>query len=265
MPTKLVIVLCLLLASLAAQGRSVTITTGDFPPWTGENLPGQGYVNQVISAAFAAVGIEARFVYMPWARAYREAMLGHYDATSYWYSSAEREQEMLFSDPLVYNRTVFFQRRSDPPVRWKNLEDLANYRIAVSIGYTYTPEFHFAINSRMLRATHVNSDLQSLKMLIGERVDLFVSDQVAGLHMARAIGVDPQRLRVVEPELVDVDGYLMASRARPESAELMAQFNRGLALIRSNGTYRRILADILDLDHPSIVQGLPKDNPAVNH
>lgn len=110
-------------AKAAAEVQTLRISSGEFPPWTGEHLPGGGYVNQLVQEAFATQGVTVEFVYLPWQRAFDEARQGRVDATSYWYANSERHSSMLFSEPLVVNRTVFFQRANEPLVPWQQLQD----------------------------------------------------------------------------------------------------------------------------------------------
>lgn len=234
----LLLALCL---THIAQARTVTITTGEYPPWTSAHLANHGYVNHIIREAFASVGVEVKFVYLPWKRAFEEARKGNYDATSYWYENSERRNTMLFSDPVVLNRTVFFQRSEDKPIQWNEFKDLSHYTMSATLGFTYSEEFYSAINTEVLRVTMVPTDIQNIKMLMSRRVDLIATDEMSGFYMAASLSVDPRKLRVLEPAMADVNGYLMASKTRPGSEQLIKEFNRGLQQIKANGTYRKII------------------------
>lgn len=237
---KLIIFL-LLSASATVYGKTVTITSGEYPPWTGSALLHHGYVNHIVSEAFASVGIKTEFVYLPWKRAFEEARKGNYDATSYWFEDSERRDAMLFSDPLIQNRTVFFQRSEDEPIEWHRLSDLTRYRMSATVGFTYTEEFYEAIVKRDLQVTMVPTDVQNIKMLMSRRVDLVATDEMSGYYMAATLSLDPRKLRVLEPAMATPQGYLMATKNNPESEELIAVFNRGLKIIKANGLYKKII------------------------
>lgn len=231
----------LLALNSTLHARPITITTGEFPPWTGATLPHQGYVNHIISASFAAVDRRVEFVYLPWKRAYEEVKRGKYDLTSYWYEDASHRDIMLLSEPLIQNRTVFFQRSEDPPIHWQSLDDFAPYRMSATVGFTYTPEFRQAILDQRLQVSMVPSDVQNIKMLMSGRVDVIATDEMSGFYMAATLSVDPRKLRVLEPELAKVYGYVMANKSNPEAVALIAAFNRGLDIIKQNGTYQSII------------------------
>lgn len=221
--------------------RTITIATGEYPPWAGSSLPHHGYVNHIVSEAFASQGLKVEFVYLPWKRAFEETRKGKFDATSYWYENAERREAMLFSDRVITNRIVFFQRADTPKVQWKTFADLAPYRMSITLGYTYSAELYEAIENKLLNPIIVSSDAQNLKLLMAKRVDFFATDEMSGYYMAAQLGIDPRKLVVIEPALVKPQGYLLAGKINPDSQLIIDTFNRGLRTIKANGTYQKTL------------------------
>ncbi len=235
---------CCLCASAAVQAQlpeRVRISSGEFPPWSGQQLPHGGYVNQLVKEAFASQGIAVEFVYLPWRRAFEEARQGKFDATSYWFSNTERRDTMLFSEPLVVNRTVFFQRAEDRPIEWSAYDDLSPYKLSATIGFTYTEAFYSAVTQGLLKPVMVPSDLQNLKLLIAKRTDLFATDEMSGYFMAAQLSLDPRKLRVLKKPMVEQPGYLLVSRLNPQADVLVNTFNQGLASLKKNGRYADIM------------------------
>lgn len=243
-------------SSSAPISRTITVATGEFPPWTGSSLPHDGYVNHIIAEAFASQGVKIDFVYQPWKRAFEEARQGKFDATSYWYENTERRESMIFSDLLVTNRTVFFQRREDADIQWKTLSDLSQYRMSATLGFTYTEDFYRAIDSSIISPIMVPSDMQNLKLLMAKRTDMFATDEMSGFYMAAQLSIDPRKLKVVEPALVSPKGYLLASKTNPDSVLIIDIFNRGLRAIKANGRYQAILDRV---DNVSFYNPAPSD------
>lgn len=221
--------------------QTLRISSGEFPPWSSEQLPHGGYVNQIVQEAFGNQGIAVEFVYLPWRRAFEEARQGKFDATSYWFTNTERRETMLFSEPLVLNRTVFFQRAEDRPIEWNTFDDLSPYKLSATIGFTYTEEFYAAIAQDRLKPVMVPSDLQNLKLLIAKRTDLFATDEMSGYFMAAQLSLDPRKLRVVKKPMVEHPGYLLVSRLHPQADELLRRFNQGLANLKKSGRYTEIM------------------------
>ncbi|MDG3085119.1 hypothetical protein P7F88_02995 [Vibrio hannami] len=50
--------------------RIVNVTTGEWAPYTSQNLPHGGLANHIVSEAFSAVGIKTNFGFFPWRRSY---------------------------------------------------------------------------------------------------------------------------------------------------------------------------------------------------
>ena len=224
-----------------ADRVQITISTGHYPPWAGQELPGQGVINQLVTAAFATQGLEVRYVYLPWKRALEETRRGSFPASSFWLPGTGQRKFLRMSDPLINTRTVFFQRAEDPPIRWERIEDLAPYRIGATLGFTYTPEFYNAVDQGRIRVLFVPDETQNLKLLFGNRIDVFAASEFAGLQMARELGAERDRLRIIHPPLIQSPVYLLFSTRHPQGTHLMARFNLGLQRIRTSGEYQRIL------------------------
>jgi len=228
-------------ATADTDAADLEITTGHYPPWAGTELPGEGVINRLVTAAFATQGLSVNYVHLPWKRALEETRRGNYPASSFWLPGEGQRQFLQLSDPLIDTRTVFFQRASDPPVSWEQMEDLAPYRIGATIGFTYTPAFYEAVDQGLIRVLFVPDERQNLKLLFGHRIDLFAASEFTGLLMANELGIERDRLRIVHPPLIQSPVYLLFSTRHPQGARLMSKFNKGFRLIRATGEYQRIL------------------------
>jgi polar amino acid transport system substrate-binding protein len=246
--------------------QTIRIATGEFAPWSGKHLAHGGHVNHIVQEAFATQGVRVEFFYLPWKRAFEEARIGKFDATSYWYENIERRDAMLFSEPVIINRTVFFQRADVDVIRWKSLSDLSGYRMSATVGFTYTDDFYRAIDAQTLNPIMVPSDIQNIKLLMADRVDVFATDEMAGFYMAAQLSIDPRKLKVIEPPLNTPKGYLLVSKTNPDSQWLISTFNTGLKKIRANGTYQKILdrVDNSSFYNPTVSLSTPP-HPMIDH
>lgn len=138
----------LLMAPPAMAGEAVTLIATDFPPYTAQNLPEQGFFTAIASAAFKAVGYDTTVVVQPWARVMAAMRKGQYDAVlAVWYQP-DRERFLAFTDPLWTNEIGFFGRR-DSPIDVRRLSALKPYTVGVVRDYANPPEFD---------AAHLNTD-----------------------------------------------------------------------------------------------------------
>ncbi|WP_306115930.1 MULTISPECIES: ABC transporter substrate-binding protein [unclassified Roseovarius] len=201
---------------------TLTLATGDYVPFTGENLPDGGVVNGIVQEVAARSGIDVEFEYMPWKRALEATRQGAYDGTSYWYYSEEREADFIHVGPLVEERQVFFAIAGPEVPTWSELEDLSGLRIGVVPGFTYTPELWELGESGVLTLSEATSNEANMRKLLAGRIDVFPHSEMAGWHLIRETFTEEEQARfvVLDNTLSSSDGYLLISRNMPNGEEV---------------------------------------------
>ena len=234
--------------AVASQAETVvTISSGEYPPWTGQALKQGGFVNHVITEAFKRQGYRVQFSYFPWKRSYESAKQGQFDATSYWYASTERALDFYYSEPVSTEKLVFFHLKINPMPDWQSFDDLKDYQIGATRGFTYTEEFWQAANDKRINVQVVTSDLQNLRKLLKGRIDLFPTTLFTG-HNLILHEFDPSLapLFTFHPKLLaETRGHLLFSKKRPGTSELLEAFNKGLAELKKEGLYSELFDDLL--------------------
>jgi polar amino acid transport system substrate-binding protein len=105
-------------------------------------------------------------------------------------------------------------------------------------GYANPPAFDAA----KLRTEEVVDDLTNLKKLAANRIDLTLIDMALAQWLIRKNMPDAARKIVaLEPPVETMPLYLGISRKTADYARVVSDFNRGLAKIRRNGEYAKIL------------------------
>ena len=213
--------ICLFAAVTAPKAETtvLSIASGAWAPFSGQDLPGEGIVNSSVRRIATAAGYDVEFNYMPWARALEETRQGAYDATSYWFYKAEREDDFIHIGPLNEERTVFYALASTDVPEWTDLSDLAGLRIGVITGYTYTPELWELGAAGVLSLSEAQSDEANFRKLLAGRVDLLVISQDVGNYLLNKSfsEADRNRLTIVEKPLSTAHGYLLLPRNKPET------------------------------------------------
>ncbi len=236
------------LAAINGQAQTVvTISSGEYPPWTGVTLRQGGFVNHLITEAFKRQGYQVKFSYFPWKRTYESAKKGQFAATSYWYKSPEREQHFYYSEPVNSEKLVFFHLKVKPIPDWKSFDDLKDFQIGATRGFTYTEEFWQAANSKRINVQIVTSELQNLRKLIKGRIDLFPTTLFTGYNMiANEFDSSLAPLFTFHPKVIaETQGHLLFSKKHPQAKEFAEAFNRGLAQLKEEGLYRKLFDDLL--------------------
>jgi polar amino acid transport system substrate-binding protein len=133
----------LALAPLAQAERVVRIGTGDWVPYVDQHRADAGALARLVKAVFAAAGYQVEFVFYPWDRNVLMLQQGALDAIMPYSCSPMRLDYGVCSEPLVRGQIVLFHRK-DLAFDWTRVEDLKNYRIGTTLGYSYGHAAHRA-------------------------------------------------------------------------------------------------------------------------
>jgi polar amino acid transport system substrate-binding protein len=230
----------------SALAAELLISTGEYAPWSGEQLAQQGFVSRVVREAFAREGIQVRFHFMPWARALESLRNGDVGASSFWYDDPVKAQEFLYSEPISEHRELLFHRKDLAMPRWQRLRELSTLRFGATRGYTYTAEFRQLAKLGVLSVEEANDDKTNLLKLLAGRIELFPLDEFTGWQLlsSDAFPRGAHDLVTTEARPFSIQyGHLLMQRS-PRNEQLMARFNAGLAKLRADGTLERFKLDL---------------------
>ncbi len=227
----------------AADPVTVKVITGEWEPYTGEKMQGYGVANEVVSYAFLEAGVEPAFTFMPWARIAKMIESGEAVCSTLWYSTEERENWALFSDPVYTSESPFFYMK-EKMGNWDfaSLEDVKGLRVGGIQGYYYDEMYKEA----GVKADYSTSLDSLVKKLYMDRIDIFSDDKLVGWHMIKKLY--PNEMHKFDSSITSLkDGtmHLMFSKAHPDSEELLQKFNEGLKRIKEKGIYDKIMAKYL--------------------
>ena len=160
--------------SANSYSETVYLTSLQWPPYSGDNLPAQGASVAVAKAAFEAMGHTLVVEFYPWSRAVALAKdnakyAGYFP--EYYYDS----DEFVFSDPMGKGPLGFVEAKTKP-ITWSTLKDLTPYTIGVVQDYVNTEELDTMVASGELKSSVVTSDSQNVPKVANSRVDLAVID-----------------------------------------------------------------------------------------
>ena len=226
-----------------AAAETLRIATGELPPYASAARPDKGISLDIVRRAFAKVGIQVEYVFLPWTRAHVEALDGKWDATAAWGRNPERDKGFLISDNVLTEQWLVLYR-SDRSFAWSSLQDLKGLRIGTVADYTYTPDFWRMVKDGTLQADVAPDDVSNLHKLLAGRVDVVPLDRNVACDLlgAKFTGEQARRVRAFPKLFVpDFTTHVMMSAKHSLSAQRMEAFNRGLKALRQSGEYGRIL------------------------
>lgn len=244
--------LCLLLLfSSVSWSQKITMVTTQWEPFFSENLAAGGVITEIAQAAFAREGHQASIEWFPWSRALKISKEGKADVLMGAYYSAQRAEDYYYSEPIFDIDVGLIARKELNIEKYQSLESLESYTIGVMRGAFYGSKFDSATN---LDKIVVTNQATAARMLLARRVDLVAASIPVfeyELKALRKFGTQngfikadqpPVTTVVLKPLLSTEKLHLLFNRVNPNSPKMLEDFNRGLAKIRANGTFAKILA-----------------------
>jgi polar amino acid transport system substrate-binding protein len=227
-----------LLLSASSWSEKIIAAADPYPPFLDPSQPKQGIALQIVRAAYATQGYDVEMRFVPWARALSGINNGQYDILPDAWWTQERTTFMEFSEPYMKNEIKFIKRKGDP-FEYKGLTSLSGKLVGIVRGYGYGDEFLNAIN---FHRSEVDNAVQNIRKLVLGRIDLTLEDEIVARSLIRRDAPDllPQ-IEFTQNALSTQALHVTSGLKNPRHQTLIEAFNKGLATIKTNGTYDKIL------------------------
>ena len=238
MKTWMTLLLITAIVSAGAHAETMTIVTGEWAPYTSEQLEHYGAITEIVSLALQEMGQEFEYKFYPWRRGFELVKKGKVWATFPYFYTEERAKHVFYSDPLFSGQTKFFYYKKTKDYTFDTLEDLKDYNVGLIIGYFYEEDFKKA----GLQINYSVDELSSFKKLVSGKTELSPIDELVGWQLIHThFPEEAQNFGVLEKAFYVGDSHLVASKKYSGSKELLEQFNAALQTLKDNGTYAAIL------------------------
>ncbi len=227
----------------------IRLTSGEWRPYTGENLPDFGCDSRIVAGVFSHLGYTVEFGFFPWARGFHLAETGEWDGTFEWADTLETRQAFFVSrDPISEQAFVFFHK-IDHPFDWEKKEDLAGRIIGVTSGYLYSGLFDDIRNDPDFIFQEASTDEANFEKLLAGRIDVFPMEINVGLSLIREIFTAGQvsQLTYHKKPLSVFEPYVFLTKKNPANEKLMQQFDTAFEFFVKSGELQR-LTDSCDLE-----------------
>lgn len=223
----------------ASAAQTLRLATLDWEPYVGQTLKDKGFNTAIVTEAFRRAGYQVKIDFLPWDKAIEEAKKGAYDAVYPEYYSKERAQDFEYSY-FFSNSLLVFYKKAQANITYKNLRDLATYRIGVVKGYINTDEFD---NATYLKKVECESDEDNLRKLLKGEVDLIVIDKLVAQYLIDTkIPEAKGKLAPLEPPLTIHNLFVIFPKSKnPASKKLATEFNRAFESMDKDGTVKAIM------------------------
>jgi len=238
------------------QGQNASLVVAvedDAAPWSRPD--GTGYANEIVVAAFKAVGIDVELRVVPYARCKRMAVRGDSVACFSTSPSKDLANELeLSAQPLFTVQAGYFYNVNKPPQATSQDQLPHKIKVGTVIGYEYPEEFEMLKKAGRIVVEESNSEEMNLKKLSAGRLDLALctyNELKYPNWLIERAGVNS----TVKTTFLagTMHSYIAFSKTHPQGRWALERFNKGHRLISNNGTQRRI--------RNSWLQRMAKDRP----
>ena len=239
--SRVVLPLFLLLLSLvqpASAEQSLHLMANTSPPYADQQLPGQGLALELVREVFSRTGHTPEITIENWARAVEGARLGVYDGLAAAWYSPERARDLLYSEPYLTSELIILKRRGDQN-DYSDLADLSGGRLGVRVDYAYGVDFDSVPNLTLVSENHL---IQNLLNLLNGKIDFVIGDQRTIVQQLHEFLDDKiTQFEVTGIKLSPVARHVAISRSLAGHEKIIADFNRGLAQARKDGSHAAIV------------------------
>ena len=230
------IILCFLSSASVSSAETITLgAENDWVPYA--NQDGTGMSNEIVRAAYKAVGIDVVFQVGPYNRLLKDVREG--DILGAFNVPKEHANEAIYifgKTPLFTALSAYYYNR-DRPLKAKRKEELVN-KEKVGIVFDYGYGDFFSNNDR-IEKIEVRSDLLNLRKLAKGRIDATILYDKTAKKLIKENGLTDKIEKAFDSESADI--YVAFSKVVPKAQYYADKLDEGLAMIKANGTYQKIL------------------------
>jgi len=225
--------------------KTVSLVTSIYPPYSDPELPDLGLRVAIARAAFNRVGYKLKVTFKDWASILADFKGGQFDGVLGVWFRESRQQWLAYSQTIGVNRIVLF-KHIDLSFKFTGFESLSPYSVGVVSGYASTPEFSLA----NLNIKGVGSDEENLDKLVNRQIDFTVMDDLVMHNLAKKKYPDLNVIDEVGVMVESEDSFVGFFKGATGYQQTLMDFNIGLAKIRQDGTFARIVKKYDLLAHP---------------
>lgn len=223
--------------SAFSQPENVQLASDIWPPFTGQQ--GQTAVStDLVKEALRRIGVTANTSILPFQDVLTGLDKGSFDGSAALWKSPEREENLFFSDPYLFNQLVLVGNKGSETAA-TSFDELTGKKIAIVGSYDYG-----ALQSEHMGVNFVEgqSDQQNLDRLLKGEVDFMLADALLVHYLS-----EYQQEEVIEHLQIGTNTLLTRSlhfalRKEVEGSDhMIEEFNSEIRKMIADGTYNRIL------------------------
>ena len=235
---KFLILSLFALLALQAQAQKISLVVNTWPPYVDTALPDDGLAMKIVKTAFKRAGYTPEVRVEKWEKALEGSELGVYDVVGAIWKTRARKTKLLYSNPYLTNNIVLVANVNSQ-IKFDSLNDLQGVLVGVLKDYEYDEKF---MKDPKILKFQANRLTQNLIAVQNGKLDLAVADKrLAMYELKHFMGSNINEFQFLPKHLSSRKLYIAAPVENAESKKIIAKFNQGLAAIKKDGTYQKIL------------------------
>lgn len=206
---------------------------------------GTGYANDLVTAAFAAAGVDVKFNVVPYARCKKMTFDGFAIACMNMSWDQKFSGKIIFSDLPLFSVTPTYYESIQHPLRVKNETELGK-GIVIGVVHDYEyPRTVMQTQSRGATFDHARSEQGNLKKLVAGRVNtaLVMNNELDPENFPIEDGDIRQQVRVAFHSASTQHSYIGFSALHPKGLWALEKFNQGMKIINTNKEFKKHLKE----------------------
>lgn len=206
----------------------IKLTSLDWPPYTGADLPEQGEVTLLLRTLFRELGYQLQVDFLPWPAAVAMARDGKAGHQGYFPEYLLSDPDYLLSAAIGYSELGLVERR-DNPLLLTDVRQLAQKRFGVVQDYLNMVKLDALIASGELTPHISQSDRDNLlKMLSGELDTVVIDNRVLQYLLAHDEEIKKKsagRLQFSQ-SLIEHKSLHLVLKNTPQNVDLIKKINQ---------------------------------------
>lgn len=245
----------------AATARKINLLTADdYAPFTDRKSLNGGLVTEVVQTAMTRANPAEGFA-IHWVNdwsAHLDPLLSNalLDLGFPWLKpdcvqtpDNYRCENFYFSDSMFEMLVLVFAAK-DRPVAFDKDDDMLGKTLCRPKGY-YTHDLDKDgrnwLKDGKIKLEMPDKNADCFNMLLEGKVDAVVVDEFTGRATMKELGI-ADRVEVVQSRPLSIEGlHVVVHKSHPRAQELLDMINKGLAEIKANGTYQKVIGPHMTL------------------
>jgi polar amino acid transport system substrate-binding protein len=171
------------------QNNSIKVLADDSPflYQQGPNIRGSSY--QIVEQLFEEAGLNYYFELKPWARVYKEGLMGNNIMISGLGRTPKRDPLFHWIGPVNVGINVHFYQLESQVAKINSIQDIKEYKVAVE-GKTYNHDYLVTENFEQRNLLVAVDSKQLLKLLVRKRAQFIIMSETDITALADELGYD---------------------------------------------------------------------------